>query len=52
MPDVLRRFPAMTATVPIIHVADTALTIGQGARERQPRHDHRPPSGCLRGITE
>jgi hypothetical protein len=30
--------------VPIIHVADTAFTIGQDAREGQPRHDHWPPS--------
>ena len=50
MPNVLRRFLAMTARVPIIHVADTAFTIGQGAREGQPRHDHWPPSGCLRGL--
>jgi hypothetical protein len=50
VPNVLRRFLAMTARVPIIHVADTALTIGQGAREGQPRHDHWPPSGCLRGL--
>ena len=40
----------MTARVPIIHVADTAFTIGQGAREGQPRHDHWPPNGCLRGL--
>ena len=50
MPNVLRRFLAMTGKVPIIHVADTALTIGQGAREGQPRHDHWPPSGCLRSL--
>ena len=50
MPNVLRRFLAMTARVPIIHVADTAFTTGQGAREGQPRHDHWPPSGCLRGL--
>jgi hypothetical protein len=50
VPNVLRRFLAMTARVPIIHVADTAFTIGQGAREGQPRHDHWPPSGCLRGL--
>jgi len=50
VPDVLRRFLAMTARVPIIHVADTAVTIGQGARDGQPRHDHRPPSGCLPGL--
>ena len=50
MPNVLRRFLAMTARVPIIHVADTAFTIGQGAREEQPRHHHWPPGGCLRGL--
>src|SRR6516164_10039949 len=27
-----------------------AFTIGQGAREGQPRHDHWPPSGCLRSL--
>jgi hypothetical protein len=41
VPNVLRRFLAMTARVPIIHVADTAFTIGQDAREGQPRHDQR-----------
>ena len=50
MPNVLRRFLAMIARVPIIHIADTASTIGQGAREGQPHHDHWPPSGCLRGL--
>jgi hypothetical protein len=44
VPNVLRRFFAMTGRVPIIHVVDTAFTIGQGAREGQPRHDHWPPS--------
>ena len=33
MPNVLRRSLAMTGRVPIIHVADTAFTIGQGARK-------------------
>ena len=50
MPNVLRHFLATTGKVPIIHLADTALTIGQGAREGQPRHDHWPPSGCLPGL--
>jgi hypothetical protein len=35
VPNVLRRFLAMTGRVPIIHVADTAFTIGQGAQEGQ-----------------
>ena len=47
MPNVLRRFLAMTARVPITHVADTAQSPHQARQLSLPANKHHRPGRAL-----